>query len=312
MNRKVLNEVALASAIGAVFGVVVAIVLVAEFGLAKWATLVVAGFAGALAGGVCYRPAEVGHVIIEIGRGLLSNLVAGCKTIVSAKPLTAAQNAVVVIIGGVKRHRRTVWKVFYIPMTIATFVLSSRLTFGWFLLTASENAAPASIVWGFSMYLGFIAAALGFFILTGFSRNKKAKPAWWMPIMTRVSNWLGKDYGANSDSDVLPKFSTSDFFLLWGILAVAPAAGAVIVPLFLVATVVDVVTTLILALASTERLASMAGALIGTVAGSICYFCEPSYLPAIIIGALIGGLSGRWLYALRHALVYKDPKAVPA
>jgi len=311
MNRKVLNEVALAAAIGAVFGVVVAIVLVAEFGLAKWATLIVAGFAGALSGGVCYRPGEVGHVVVEICRQWKRNIVVGVKTMTITKPLTAVKDAVVAIASGVKNRRRTIFKWCYGILLAMAFITVSRFTVAsWMPLDNSRTAPPRIIqLWVLGPIASLIVVMIAITVFGALFAHNRTRPSWWLPITTRISKcidgWedVGLPYG---------KWNTLHFLILGVITTFAPLLAMLTLSFSLVALAIDIVITLVLALASTERLASMAGALIGTVAGSMCYFHTPSYLPAIIVGALIGGLSGRWLYALRYALVYKDPKAAPA
>jgi len=311
MNRKALNEVALAAAIGAVFGVVVAIVLVAEFGLAKWATLIVAGFVGALSGGICYRPGEVGHVIMEIGRRLQSNFVAGCKDVVSVKPLIAVKDSVFAIAIGVKNHRRTIFKWFYGILLASAFITVSRFTVAsWMPLDNSKTAPPRiAQLWVIGPVYSLIIIVIATLVFVAiFARRGKIWPGWWLPITTRISRRIdGWDVDLPCD-----KWNTLHFLILGVITTFVPLLAMLTLSFSLVALAIDIVITLVLALASTERLASMAGALIGTVTGSMFYFYEPSYLPTIAVGAIIGGLSGRWLYALRRALVYKDPEAAPA
>ncbi len=310
MNRKVLNEVALASAIGAVIGVVVAIVLVAEFELAQWATLIVAGFAGALSGGICYCPGEVGHALAEIGRWLWSNFLSGCKTMVSAKPLIAVEDATVAIGIGVKKQGRTIFKWFYVILLVVMFTVVSRFTIGCSVpLDNNKGAMPEFLQpWASGFGIGLIIVFVAMIVFVAvFYRKGEIRPSWLLPITTRISKRLD---GWDVD---LPdgKWKVHDFLILGVFVALAPLLACLILPSVLIILAIDIVITLALALSSTERLASMTGALIGTVAGSICYFHEPSYLPAIAVGAVVGGFSGRWLYALRRALVYKDPEASP-
>lgn len=310
MNRKVLNEVALAAVIGAVFGVVVAIVLVAEFGLAKWATLIVAGLAGTLTGGICYCPGEVGRAIVDIGRRWKRNFVAGGKAINIAKPLIAVKDAFVTIAIGARTHRRTIFKWFYGILLALAFITVSRFTIGLLPVHYDEKGGIPEYLrpWVFGLGCSIVILFLNVIIMgVGLAGStawgaKRLQPSWRMPLSTRILKHI-------DDWDDLPdgKWKVRNFLVLGVIIALIPVLASLILLFAPVALAIDIVATLVLALASTERLASMAGALIGTVAGSICYFHEPSYLPAIAVGALIGGLSGRWLYALRRALVYRDP-----
>ena len=296
MNREELNQVSAASFIGAVIGVLFALTLATTYQMDAGLWLVASGAVGALAGGISYRPAEVRHEIYMIFLRTWKSFRHACGALVSKK----SANAIIA-------HWLGIAISCYIILIVMTFVVTSRYTTG---VLVYSNESP----W-FSGPALTILFCLPILIICGEICKKKLfeRPSWNMPIYARLAKYIRElDEGPIDD----PKDSIGwaiRLSAIWAIVAIAPPVILVAAPLSMLLLAADIVFTLVFALASTGRLASMAGALIGTVSGSSYLLFDPPHaMIAIFIGGAVGAFCGRYIYALRQALTYKQSELVEA
>jgi hypothetical protein len=284
-----------------------------------WPTIIIAGVVGTLVAGICYQPKEVFSIILAIIRGLWSSLVAAGKSMADIKPLGTIRGAAggigdtaVTIAAWMKEKRRGFGIFLFVVLTLVTFVVISRFATGWaFSEVKNEDSNIKNILRPWAM--GFVVSAISgmlFCLLLGLlsAIGEDFRSSWWMPISIRVAKrvkrWFGDDEGPDPGKG--KKWSTKDFLEGWFYINLIPIVAPLAVTFSALMLAIDVVSTLFLALASTERLAAMVGALIGTTVGLVYSFNSGSApLVAIAVGGAVGGISGRLIYMARCALAYK-------
>jgi len=308
-NKKTLNEISIAGLLGALIGLVVGMALMTEYGV-KWFVLPTMSLVAMLMAGVCYRPIEVWKVVTSVlgwrrrvFSSVISNTVGGVDTVWSFLWAERSFDVMAVL----RRHRvAIVHSVLAIAMT-ASFVVVSRYTVGEVMLILEVNN-PEFSVW-ISGPVASVVMSLALFMpfssLCGLAQEEWA--SWMMPIYGRVFARLAKWWNSPPKKKGEP-WTIRNSLELWLLLVLFPPCVMLSLVFGTLVMDVDAILTIVLALASTERLASMLGGLIGVTCG---YFCLMHYgwphIVAIAVCGLAGVFSGRWLYVARKALTYIEP-----
>jgi hypothetical protein len=218
-------------------------------------------------------------------------------------------------VGFIADNKAVIAKWCFVMVVVATLVVVSRFTIGFAIGTIipfeqGPKALPTSVQpWTFGTCIGIMSIFVTVVSIIAICGTKKLNPSWSMPITARISNWLGEDPYRRpeiANHNVGKGWGLKDYFALWFFMAIAPVAGVLIAVIAVVVISLDIILTLAFLLASTERLAVMAGALIGTIIGLELYL-HGYHFGVIVASGVVVSFMGRWIYALRYALAHKEP-----
>lgn len=292
MNKRTFIEIGIASALGAVIGLSIAIAL--ELPRWLWIPCGLVTF-------FCYRPREVYVVTREIVGELWQ---ATCTAIRSARYLPNLS-----INWGKVRKVTTI--IMQITGILAALWVGSAYADILIYLTAS-NPVPEGPVGAYVAlipFLSFLSAVIGGFLTLFYwmSFADGTKKSWFFPISTRLSkNALFSSTSKKKDDQKasplfpIPKselLSVSIFFLC------LPLLAHLFIVLTFVLFLVDLAMTIVLACASTQRLAAIEGGTLGCAAGALVSYTGVSIGgELLIVGGIVGLIAGPYLYTLRMVL----------
>ena len=292
-----IKDVVRAAAMGAGIGVVLAMAL---FDQRSLLCILAGGLLGALAGSICYCPREIVQKVAGAFASWKNDKVIAFS---SGGLLLPARNAAQHLLEKIASAAKVVWskvpaivKTVYALSVIATFVVVARFTTGYLFLKLGLYSKPGE-EWALS-FAGNLICFCGclYIVLQLGCKNK----SWYMPMLIRLTAPLERwvDRGATKEH-----FGWREYIGIWAFVALVGPISPIIMAIFVILLPIDLIATIIFAVASTARLAAMLGAFIGAVAGMIC----SASAPAIIIACIVGGASGGAIYKLRCRLVLPQP-----
>lgn len=277
------REIGVAGCLGAIAGLAVAIVC--EFGLLM---LIPSALIGALTAFICYRPLEVASTTREFGRDAGGAMRRGMQSLRSIEK------------GRVwKITCTTAFVVACVVVGVGSAILLPALAFiGGILIRPTGGTGEMSVGLAVAMEAFFISA-IGFVGLLFFSILGEIRARWPMPLTRRARSMIKRGSLYKWLDNREP--TKGEIFLLCCL--VGPAFCQVLGCLAMMALIVDAVLTIILACATSERVAAILGATLGFCTGTVLHFCGvPSSLAILVIGGTVGWFAGPLLYRLREYL----------
>lgn len=280
MNTQEYREIGVAGCCGAVAGTAVAIVC-------DWSILMLlpAALIGALTAFVCYRPREVASTVGAFGRDMGWTLRRGMRNVRCGKVWEAVrQNAfpavcVVIAIG-------------------SAFLLPSLLAMGGVHLPLERDTKPSLPVWFAVFTETIVSIGCGAILVFVCLVMNDISERWPMPLTQRLNGRM--DAWRLLDGTM----SRGKWLLLC---LIGPLFLQVVGGLMLVMIILDVILTILLACASTKRIAAILGAMLGLCAATVLHFCG---VPGSLAGSLVilaasgavGWYAGPFLYRIRAYL----------
>ncbi len=315
-NKKMLNEITVAGAIGGAIGVVIAMALISEYGFSPLATLILSGISCAGISVISYRPMEVGSILRLVGARFGRDI---SQTLTAVASGAASHSIRISLTRVAKNSARRIKSVLVVVFLATLLIVSAGLTLGWLVKLITPGDTPAAKDVGvfvtyclmplLSTLLCTVVSATLFVVLFLADNNGWGpKTSWWLPLIMRLRVAFRGDDGP-VDVWMIKMWKTRRMVFLSLIMLAIPPAMPIALAIMVLMLAIDVTITIILALASTERLAAMCGGLLGTITGTICYLNGLTPVYVVAIGGILGGFSGRWLYVLRNALAPKPRTA---
>lgn len=302
MNKqrtRTLIEIGIAGVLGAVIGLSIA----TRLELPPW-LWIPCGLVTAL----CYRPWEIFVVVGEISSELWHATSAAIRSARGLPNLSISINW-----GKVRKVMIIATQI--LCSAAAVWIGASYIGIVLYLTAPNPPEGVSMYVLGIPFMTVFFTALAGAFVAcflgVSYSDVKNRKNRWLFPLGTRLAEFFfsGESSAKEKDAEKKPFFplSKGDFLGFSVILLFVPLFVQLFVVFTVVLFLVDFVVTVVLACASTERLASVAGGTLGCMAGALARVAgvndEGSLL---IIGGLVGLITGPGLYDLR--LVLGRPK----
>lgn len=285
------REIGVAGCCGAVAGTAVAVVC-------DWSILLLlpSALVGALTAFVCYNPREVASTVGAFGRDMGGAMRKGVQVRVAWDEV-----------------RRVSYKALFIAACILIGAGSAALlpiiacSMG---ITISSTTGEPLPMWLTVMFIAFLGTGLGFFACLPFCYllgGDYDVLRWMLPLTRRirrkVDGWLWEGWVEWCDKKT-ENLTRGEALLLS---VVAPLFLQVVGGLLTVALVLDAILTLLLACASSERIAAILGAMLGLCAATVLHFCG---VPGSLAGSLVilaasgavGWFAGPLLHRLREYL----------
>lgn len=285
MNTQKYREIGAAGCCGAVAGTAVAIVC-------DWSILMLlpAALIGAVTAFVCYSPREVASIIgafgCDMGGAMRRGMKERCGKVWEAVRQHAFPAVCIAIVIG------------------SAFLLPTLLAMGGIHVpTEGKKGHPVWLV-------VFVEAllSLGFGVMSASLcwTTRENEERWPMPLTQRLNGrmdaWLGDDWG------LIDATMNRGKWLLFCL--IGPPFLQVMGIVMATMLVVDVILTILLACASSERIAAVLGATLGFCAGTVLHFCG---VPGSLAGSLVilaasgavGWFAGPLLYRLRAYLEWE-------
>lgn len=272
------REIALAGCLGAVAGTAVAIVC-------DWSLLMLlpSALLGALIAFLSYRPQESVTIVREFSRDL--------KGAMLKFPRIGTEGLVLGI-----------FIVACAITTVASWTLPSTIVFIAGIRVQDAQGADsllATVLLGgfFCMVIGY-GALLIFCLALG-----ELEKHWSMPITRRaherMNHWAQQWFHIHLDA--IDTLQTRGKIFLCCLMA--PVLIQVVGNVIAVALIVDAILSILLACATSERMAAILGATLGFCTGTVLHFCSvPSSLAILAVSGIIGWYAGPLLYDLREYL----------
>ncbi|MBI3336373.1 hypothetical protein HYZ98_02285 [Candidatus Peregrinibacteria bacterium] len=282
MSSKFPSDVAVASALGSVIALSVALTL----GWSPYLWPLV----GLIAGPFCYRPREVTATIVALSHALYRTLRKGMLP----GPTTLWIMGDVLLI--------------FVSMAVIPLMVTLLLIgMGILPQTAPDGTSAFVVVALGPMWMSMACGALA--LIACCSIIPELETRWSMPITRLVLLPLTGQNGYRVFGTPRRdrKLTRKETFTLC--LFLPPLSQmAMLLWLFII---LDLLVTLVLACASTKRIAAMFGSTIGCTAGMIAALCGITFAPTIlVVGASTGWFAGPVLYLLREHLA-NSPRTVP-
>lgn len=288
MNTQKYREIGVAGCCGAVAGTAVAIVC-------DWniLMLVPAALIGAVSAFVCYNPREVASTIGAFGRDMGGAMRKGVQVRVEWDEV-----------------RRVSCKFLFVATCVfvgigSAFLLPALLTMGGVQLPERDGSSEPMGMVVMMVMMGSFAGLLG---TLGFCCGLGEISAQWpMPLTRRaraaIIRWTGADswQWLHKPENEITKVEVFLFCLI------GPVAIQTLGCLAVVALVLDAILTILLACASTERIAAILGAMLGLCVATLLHVCgvPGSFVGSLVIlvaGGTVGWYAGPFLYHLRATL----------
>lgn len=287
------KEIGVAGCCGAVAGTAVAIVC-------EWSILMLfpAAFIGALTAFICYNPREVVSTIGAFGRDMGGAMREGMQNVQCGKVWEAVRQhafpaaCVVIAIG-------------------SAFLLPTLLAMGGVHLPLESGTKPPMPMW-LAVFTETIVSLGCCAILTFICLVvRDISERWPMLLMQRLNErmdaWCGGDWQLRDET-----MSRKKILLLC---LIGPPLVQVVGGLVMAVLIFDVILTILLACASSERIAAILGAMLGLCAATVLHFCG---VPGSLVGSLailaasgaVGWFSGPLLYRLRAHLAREAAETV--
>lgn len=275
------SDIGFAGALGALAGLSVAIVYEWEI-LPTFLSAVV----GIVVAGVAYRPLEISTVVWSACRALPGALQSTPQVFRQGKEqLQKGCGIALVVIG-------------CIVLAVLSFLAMPVLLYmcGVPSLLPMKETNVGGYVF-LTVFVSFLGGCLAFLYL-GIVNEAKSPP--WAWRMGKAFRWAFKEESTTKNAETT-----------WGEVLLS----CLLIPIFLelmsmglVMFFLDALSTLLLALASTERIAAILGAVLGWGTGVLLHVLGvPGDLVLLALGTIIGWFAGSLLYRLREYLA-----AVPA
>lgn len=278
------REMRVAGCLGAIAGMAVAIVC--EWSLVM---LLPSALIGAITAFVCYRPLEVASAVREFGRDAREAMGRGMQKI-----------------GSIERGR--VWRVTSTAVGVvacllvglgALFLVPTIAAMGGIVLPAHNRETPIIAMVVLEAVMSVVVGVLGLLVFCG--PLGEIGVQWAMPL----TRWAGGALSQGRIPQWLERIDEKectrrDMFLLC---LIGPVFFQVAGCLAAVALVVDAILTIILACATSERVAAVLGATLGFCAGATLHFSGVPWSLAILAASgTVGWFAGPLLYRLREHL----------
>lgn len=283
-------------AVASVLGWLLALTVALTFGLSPFLW----PFLGIVAGPLCYKPREIVSTSIACVQDLWK---AGREGYVFFSPVSFSG-----LWRGVGTGILVVGCIICVTVSVTTLPLLAMLLLSFF------DWLPSTWTWGDFIAVGVVVAVLSFIfgggILGIFLNVPELRSRWAMPL----SRWvvlplLGCDgfVPMKEEKDGEGGESSKDIFIYFLTIPPTCQGGALLAPLL----ALDFLLTIVLACASTRRIASMLGTTLCCTGGAIAALSGITFAPALfVIGAIVGWFAGPSLYLLREFLAVA-PATVP-
>jgi len=268
------KEIGIAGCLGAIAGLAVAITC-------EWSIVMLplAALAGAMVAFFSYRPADVANVARQVCHACTGAWNRKTWFLQWEVRQHAAEAACYLLYGAV--------------------IVSSGIALPSLICFVAPNADRSmvaifcvGIAWCF---VGFMGVFLALVMVEAF----KDVP-WTMPVMRRLFRAERLITEQSNETFDKPELSWKKTFLLC---AVVPPALQIVGCLLFGCVMLDMCITVLLACATSERIAAVIGATLGFCAGTILHFCGvPSPLIILAVGGSVGWFAGPLLYRLREYL----------
>lgn len=284
-------EIAIAGCLGALAGLALALVL-------EWSILLSIPI-GMIVGFVGYRPFEIRSTAREFGRDvsqavtIIVERMKQDKTIENTVRFCKVISLIVVAVGSL-------------------LVIPVILWCNGIVYDPKEEGHDVPMLPMFGLVLAF----LGVIACVLLACTEMLPVRWAMPLSQRLYDaWLTcKPYaGKVLDFRWLSKEGMPRY-LGWVLICLTfPVIFQCLIILWPV-LILDALVTLFFACASTERLASVLGAMLGCMAGCVCVLLGLSFAPAVIlsVGGIVGWCSGPLVYHLRKKIEATQPVLIAA
>ena len=287
-------EIGIASAFGAVIGLSIAITL----DLPRWLW-----FPCGLVAFFCYRPYEIYVVIRGIAGELWQAL---CIAIRSARHLPNLSTSI--NWGKVRKVTIVTLQVLCLMEAVWTGAAYADLLIYLTALHQPQGLGEYIFLIPFvSVVIAALCAWITLFLLIEI-RDTQNRKLWVLPLTSKFVPFLDRMSSPSVKEEKVEKDKKEPFFPLkkWDllgfstILLFAPLLAHLFFVFTLALFLMDLAITLILACASSERLASIEGGTLGCAAGALATYAGVPYgVELLIAGGLVGLITGPYLYALR-------------
>lgn len=286
VEKKLLFEISLSSAFGAVIGTILAV----SFGWMWWLGVI----GGVIVGGLSYKPKEAFAALSATSKEMTASLKGSYKDNKNKILLPLVKTVLVILwLASSYVSFRYVWPVELKPMDTVAMMIGCAIFCG-------------TVIFMCSLFVGVC------FVFSMDRLTSDIVSSWIFPLsllcslavsLTEKLSWSSRLQEIMYEGASNPM---SKKIVIGSMAIVAIVPIIIFVPAIFCAAILllDIAITLILAIASTARLAVMEGSALGALAGYGSSLLQPDFLPWILVvtGLLVGGICGPLIYTLRVSL----------